>query len=195
MTTYTALTIMPGEDAAYALSEALEQLDPEPIGTGVFEIEDGSGLWEVAAYMTDRPDADHVILEMTCGKGGYVRSIARDLGEKLGCLAHVVTLRRVWSGPFDATDGLTLDQIDAMARTPELDAHIKPLEIGLVDLPELRCTAEGAARLRNGNPGMVLMAGDVDYGDEAWASLDGQAIAVGTYKAGELYPSRVFNRS
>nr|WP_213393952.1 50S ribosomal protein L11 methyltransferase [Yoonia sp.] len=57
MTTYTALTTMHGEDAAYALSEALEHLDPEPIGTGVFEIEDGSGLWEVAAYMTDRPDA------------------------------------------------------------------------------------------------------------------------------------------
>ncbi|WP_043699560.1 50S ribosomal protein L11 methyltransferase [Yoonia vestfoldensis] len=57
MTTYTALTTMPGEDAAYALCEALEQLDPEPIGTGVFEIEDGSGLWEVAAYVTDRPDA------------------------------------------------------------------------------------------------------------------------------------------
>jgi ribosomal protein L11 methyltransferase len=57
MTTYTALTTMTGEDAAYALYEALEHLDPEPIGTGVFEIEDGSGLWEVAAYTTDRPDA------------------------------------------------------------------------------------------------------------------------------------------
>ncbi|WP_322889888.1 MULTISPECIES: 50S ribosomal protein L11 methyltransferase [unclassified Yoonia] len=57
MTTYTALTTMPGEDAAYALCEALEQLDPEPIGTGVFEIEDGSGLWEVAAYTEAHPDA------------------------------------------------------------------------------------------------------------------------------------------
>lgn len=151
-------------------------------------------LWVEELVMTDRPDADHVTLEMTCGKGGYVRSIARDLGEKLGCLAHVVTLRRVWSGPFDATHGLTLEQIDAMARTPDLDAHIKPLETGLTDLPELRCTPEGAARLRNGNPGMVLMAAEVDYGDEAWASLDGQAVAVGIYKAGELHPSRVFNR-
>jgi tRNA pseudouridine55 synthase len=104
-----------------------------------------------------------------------------------------VTLRRLWSGPFEATDGLTLDQIDAMARTPELDAHILPLETGLADLPELRCTPEGAARLRNGNPGMVLAA-SIEYGDEAWASLDGQAIAVGHYKAGELHPSRVFNR-
>lgn len=149
-------------------------------------------LWIEELLMAERPDADHVVLDMTCGKGGYVRSIARDLGEKLGCYAHVVTLRRLWSGPFDATDGLTLEQIDAMARTPELDAHILPLETGLADLPELRCTPEGAARLRNGNPGMVLAA-SVEYGDEAWASLDGRAIAVGHYKAGELHPSRVFN--
>ena len=150
-------------------------------------------LWVEELVMTDRPDTDHVVLEMTCGKGGYVRSIARDLGEKLGCHAHVVTLRRLWSGPFEAEDGLTLEQIDALARTPDLDAHVLPLETGLADLPELRCTPEGAARLRNGNPGMVL-ASDVDYGDEAWASLDGRAIAVGIYKAGELHPSRVFNR-
>ena len=150
-------------------------------------------LWVEELVMTDRPAADHVVLEMTCGKGGYVRSIARDLGEALGCHAHVVTLRRVWSGPFEATDGLTLDQIDAMARTPDLDAHVLPLETGLADLPELRCTPEGAARLRNGNPGMVL-ASDVEYGDEAWASLDGHAVAVGIYKAGELHPSRVFNQ-
>lgn len=57
MTSYTALTTMTGEDAAYALAEALEHLDPEPIGTGVFEIEDGSGLWEVAAYTEVAPDA------------------------------------------------------------------------------------------------------------------------------------------
>ena len=57
MTSYTALTTMTGEDAAYALAEALEHLDPEPIGTGVFEIEDGSGLWEVAAYTETAPDA------------------------------------------------------------------------------------------------------------------------------------------
>ena len=78
-----------------------------------------------------------------------------------------------------------------MAKTPELDSHIKPLELGLTDLPELKCTAEGAARLRNGNPGMVL-ASDVEYGDEAWASFDGKAVAVGIYKSGELHPTRVF---
>ena len=139
-----------------------------------------------------RPDTDHIDLEMVCGKGGYVRSIARDLGQVLGCLGHVAWLRREWSGPFTATEGISLDQLDALARTEELDHWLKPLELGLADLPELPCTPEGAARLRNGNPGMVI-ASSVGYGDEAWASYQGRAIAVGVYKAGELHPSRVFN--
>jgi tRNA pseudouridine55 synthase len=139
-----------------------------------------------------RPDADHAELEMVCGKGGYVRSIARDLGQALGCLGHVVTLRRVWSGPFHADQGVTLDRIEGLAGTPDLDALLLPLEAGLHGLPELPATPEGAARLRNGNPGMVISS-RAAYGDLAWASLDGQPIAVGTYKAGELHPIRVFN--
>ena len=142
--------------------------------------------------MTDRPDANHVTLEMTCGKGGYVRAIARDLGQALGCYGHVTWLRRLWSGPFEAEDGISIDEIDRLAQTPELDAHLHPLEEGLADLPMLPCAPESAARLRNGNPAMVIASG-VDYGEECWAALDGEAVAVGRYKAGELHPSRVFN--
>jgi len=149
-------------------------------------------LWVEELIMTDRPDADHVTLEMICGKGGYVRAIARDLGVALGCFGHVRDLRRIWSGPFDVTDGLSMDEVEALARTPELDAHLRPVAEGLADLPELKATAEGATRMRNGNPGMVL-ASDVEYGDEAWASLDGVPVAVGRYRAGELHPARVFN--
>lgn len=149
-------------------------------------------LYVDSLLLTDRPDADHVTLELTCGKGGYVRSIARDLGEALGCYAHVRSLRRIWSGPFDAQDGLTLAQIEEMARTPALDAHLRPVEDAFISLPEVKATAEGATRLRNGNPGMVL-ASDVDYGDEAWASYEGRAVAIGRYKSGELHPSRVLN--
>lgn len=148
-------------------------------------------LWVEELLLTDREDADHVTLEMTCGKGGYVRAIARDLGAALGCHGHVRELRRIWSGPFDAGDGITIDQVDALAKSPELDSHLRPLEEGLTDLPEVKATAQGAARLRNGNAGMVL-ATDLDYGDECWASFDGRAVAVGTYKGGELHPSRVF---
>ena len=151
-------------------------------------------LFVESILLVDRPDVDHVTLEMVCGKGGYVRSIARDLGQMLGCFGHVRELRRIWSGPFDVSDGLTIDKIEAMARTPELDEYLLPLEQGLQDLPEVKASAEGANKLRNGNPGMVF-ASDVEYGDEAWASLEGQAVAVGRYKSGELHPSRVFNHS
>jgi tRNA pseudouridine55 synthase len=149
-------------------------------------------LWVESLRLLERPHADHVLLEMVCGKGGYVRSIARDLGRSLGCLGHVQWLRREWSGPFQATQGVTLDQIDAEAKTDALDARLLPLELGLADLPEFPATPEGAARLRNGNPGMVIAS--ADWGTEGWASLNGQAIAVGHYRSGELHPSRVFNR-
>ena len=148
-------------------------------------------LWVEELVLVDRPDADTAVLEMTCGKGGYVRAIARDLGEALGCHGHVTQLRRIWSGPFEADAGLTYERIEAMARTPELDAYLLPLETGLDDVPELRTTPEGAARLRNGNPGMVL-ASDIEYGETCWASLDGVPVAVGTYRAGQLHPNRVF---
>ena len=149
-------------------------------------------LWVESLLLTDRPDVDHVTLEMVCGKGGYVRSIARDLGKALGCLGHVRNLRRVWSGPFDVEQGITLAKIEEMAKSPDLDAYLLPLEQGLHDLPQVSATAEGAARLRNGNPGMVI-ARDIEYGDECWAAFEGKAVAVGRYKAGELHPSRVFN--
>jgi tRNA pseudouridine55 synthase len=149
-------------------------------------------LWVEKLDIIAQPDRDHVELEMVCGKGGYVRSIARDLGAALGCHGHVAWLRRVWSGPFNAEDGITLEQIDALAHSPELESYLRPVEAGLADLPELPATAEGAAKLRNGNPGMVLSA-SVEYGDEAWASYQGRPVAVGIYKAGELHPSRVFN--
>ncbi|KRS19529.1 tRNA pseudouridine(55) synthase TruB [Roseovarius indicus] len=149
-------------------------------------------LWVEELVMTDRPDPDHVTLEMVCGKGGYVRAIARDLGEALGCYGHVAWLRRIWSGPFEAEEGISIEEVDRLAHTPELDAWLRPLEDGLEGLPQVSCTEEGAVRLRNGNPGMVI-ARDVEYGDECWAAHKGRAVAVGRFKGGELHPSRVFN--
>lgn len=149
-------------------------------------------LWVDSLTMTARPDPDHVDLEMVCGKGGYVRSIARDLGAALGCLGHVEWLRREWSGPFRADQGVTLETIDAEAKTKALDVRLLPLELGLTDLPEFPATPEGAARLKNGNPGMVIA--NAQWGTEGWASLNGQAVAVGHYQGGELHPNRVFNR-
>lgn len=150
-------------------------------------------LWVEELLLVDRPDADHAVLEMTCGKGGYVRAIARDLGEALGCHGHVKELRRIWSGPFTAEEGVTLDLLDEKAKSPELDQYLHPLEDGLDELPRVHCPEASIARLRNGNPALVI--GDVEYGDECWAAHGDEAIAVGIFKAGELHPSRVFVRS
>jgi tRNA pseudouridine55 synthase len=137
------------------------------------------------------PDPDHAELEMVCGKGGYVRALARDLGRVLGCFGHVVALRRTWSGPFRVEDAVTLDRIEALARDPALDRLLLPLETALSGLPELPLTPEGAARLRRGNPGGVVSS-TAGYGDTAWASFGGRPVAIGTYMAGELHPTRVF---
>ncbi|MEN9409074.1 MAG: hypothetical protein RL216_1048, partial [Pseudomonadota bacterium] len=149
-------------------------------------------LWVESLDLLERPDADHALFEMVCGKGGYVRSVARDLGRDLGCLGHVLWLRRDWSGPFAAGDGISMEEIERLAHQPELDAHLKPLEWALEDLPQVVATPEGAARIRNGNPGMVIASG-IDWGTEVWASYQGRAIAIGRYQGGELHPSRVFN--
>ena len=148
-------------------------------------------LFVDSLVMLERPDADHVILELVCGKGGYVRSVARDLGEMLGCYGHVQSLRRVWSGPFDVEDAVPFRVVEDLAKDPALDAHLLPVAVGLSDLTELRATDLGAVRLRNGNPGQVL--GVAEYGEEVWVSHDGQPLAVGIYRGGEVHPARVFN--
>lgn len=141
----------------------------------------------------ERPDADHAIIDMVCGKGGYVRSIARDLGEALGCYGHVEWLRREWSGPWEAAEGISLAKVEELARTEELDSYLRPVEEGLADLSMMRATPEGATRLLNGNPGGVYPADGVEYGDEVWVSFEEKPLAVGRFKSGEVHPSRVFN--
>jgi tRNA pseudouridine55 synthase len=139
--------------------------------------------------LIERPSVDTAILEMTCGKGGYVRAIARDLGDALGCYAHVLNLRRIWAGPFNLKSCITLKTIESFAKTLEIDQFLLPLEEGLTDLPKGTTNAEGAAKLRNGNSAVCFA--NADYGDEIWASYDGKAQAIGHFKSGEIHPKRV----
>lgn len=148
---------------------------------------DARPLWVEELELTGFSD-DHADLRMVCGKGGYVRSIARDLGRSLGCLGHVATLRRVWSGPFDVADGIPFDRIDR-ANQAEIEGHLLPLDAAL-DLPVMRATDQGAVRIQNGNPGQVL--GTADYGVEVVVRHDDRPICIGRYLGGEVAPSRVF---
>lgn len=133
---------------------------------------------------------DTADLRMVCGKGGYVRAIARDLGLQLGCLGHVAHLRRIWSGPYEATDGIAFDRIDR-ANQAEIEAALLPIQSALTDLPEMQATEMGAVRILNGNPGQVL--GHAEFGEEVWVSREGRALCIGRYMGGEVQPSRVFN--
>lgn len=80
MSTYSALTTLPDQDAAEALAEAMEEMTPEPTGVGVFEIEDGSGLWEVGGYFLEQPDqAVLLLLSMAFGAKPFVVSEIPDI--------------------------------------------------------------------------------------------------------------------
>jgi tRNA pseudouridine55 synthase len=150
-------------------------------------------LWVERLRLVARPEPDHAELELGCGKGGYVRSIARDLGEALGCHAHVVALTRTASGGFTLEHAVSLERLDAV-REEGGDDLLLPVQAGLGELPEVRVRAPEAERLRRGNPAPVA-ATSLDYGDEAWASHDGGPVAIVTYRAGMLHPSRVFANS
>ncbi|MCO6384464.1 tRNA pseudouridine(55) synthase TruB [Oceanicola sp. 502str15] len=150
-------------------------------------------LWVESLELVARPDPDTAELRMVCGKGGYVRSIARDLGEALGCLGHVLGLRREWSGPFDLEGSVTLEQVEALARTPDVDGLLLPLEAGLGDLARVTVNEAAATRIAHGNPAPVV-ATDAEFGEECWAAHKGQAIALGRFMGGEFHPARVLNR-
>lgn len=98
MPTYTALTTLPDEDRAQALGEALEDLDPAPVGVGVFELEDGSGLWEVGAYFTEEPD--EIALTLMAAAFGAAEFAVSELPE-IDWVAHVRReLKPVEAGRF-----------------------------------------------------------------------------------------------
>jgi len=117
--------------------------------------------------------------------------IARDLGELLDCFAYVKSLRRIWSCSLDVNDAIDFKLVEQLAKKPELEDYLHPIELGLSELPELKCRPEEITKLRNGNPAMVITS-DLDYGDEAWVSCNGEPLAIGIYKAGTFHPSRVF---
>ncbi len=140
--------------------------------------------------LADMPDPDHAVFEMDCGKGGYVRSVARDLGRALGCFAHVVALRRLWSGPFRVEDATPFAKLDEIRHSPGTETHLAPVETGLADIPALAVSAPEAFLLRQGR---AVSGGDLSDGCEAWASLDGSPVAIGQVRGALFHPKRVLN--
>ncbi|WP_439572662.1 tRNA pseudouridine(55) synthase TruB [Phreatobacter sp.] len=140
-------------------------------------------------------DADSAELEAECGKGTYVRAIARDLGRDLGCLGHVSALRRTRVGPFGEDDTVTLEELRELAggaiAGQTLDDALLPVEAALAEVPEVKVTRDIAARLVRGQSA-ILRGRDAPVGGPVWASAGGDPIALCEVEMGELVPKRVF---
>lgn len=138
--------------------------------------------------LVERPDADHAVLEMTCGKGGYVRSIARDLGDALGCHGHVTVLRRLASGSFTLADAMQADDLDRVRVDGQ--GPLLPVSHPLSTLPRIDAAPVAAERLRMGRP-LAIRPGEVAEGARAWVACAGEPVALVTIRDGTARPDRV----
>ncbi|MGE0623562.1 MAG: tRNA pseudouridine(55) synthase TruB [Pseudomonadales bacterium] len=98
---------------------------------------------------------DSLVLSIHCSKGTYVRTIAEELGEVLGCGAHVVELRRLAAGPYTEADLVTFEQLEKALEHGSLDPFLLPVDSAVREWPEVRLTDNTAYYLRQGQPVIV----------------------------------------
>jgi len=146
------------------------------------------------------PDADHVTIEIECGKGTYVRAIVRDLAETLVACGHVSDLRRTRVGPFVEGDAVALEFLEDLGYEARQSKALLPVETALDDIPVLAVTDEDAFRLKQGRS-IVLVPRQVEAvkaglkpGSRTVSAMaGGSVVALCEMRAGRLEPSRVFN--
>jgi tRNA pseudouridine55 synthase len=156
--------------------------------------------------------ADKTVFEVECGKGTYVRSLARDMGRDLGCFGHIAELRRVEVEPFTSEDFVTVAELEA-ARfgekteadgDSEPDAADAPIDFGAIDallvdtaaaldcLPQIAISDDAATKIRLGNPVIIRGRDAPVEAEEACATARGKLVAIGAIEQGMFKPKRVF---
>ena len=142
--------------------------------------------------LVDVPDADTAVFEMECGKGTYVRALARDLGEALGCLGHVTTLRRTFVEPFEEADAVPLSKVEELEGDLDaLDALLVSPREAMDGFPEIRVDADAARRIALGNA-VILRGRDAPPADnDVCAVHKGRLVAIGDVVQGRFEPRRV----
>lgn len=147
--------------------------------------------------LIDMPDPDHCVIEARCGKGTYVRALARDLGIALGSLAHVTELRRTRVGPFAEEAAISLAKLQELGHSAvgrdALLSVLQPVETALDDIPALAIGGQDAARLKRGQPVLLRGRDAPILKGPVYATSRGTLVAVGEVSQGELRPTRVFN--
>ena len=145
---------------------------------------------EIHALRMVEHTPEQSVFEAECGKGTYVRAIARDLGRSLGCFGHIIALRRTRVGPFLEQDAIPFPELEDPVR---LAQALRSVESGLMELPSLIMSRDQANRIRRGQS-VILRGRDapVDEGP-VYATCDHAVLAIGMIERGEFVPSRVFN--
>ncbi len=176
-----------GGEPLYAKARRGEQVEvePRPVEVHRFELQSSGGLLDGGEPL--------LRLQVECGSGTYVRSLVRDLGEALGCGAHVVELRRLWVEPFREPRMWTLDALQALAQRDErsLEACLLPIDAGLVGFRQVQLVDDAARRFSQGQrlPGIPGRAGAC-----AVYAADGRVLGLAQLDAaGVLSPQRLFN--
>ena len=144
------------------------------------------------------PDRNHAVLEAECGKGTYVRSLARDLGRALGCFGHVSALRRAAVGPFTQETMISLEQLEALCHRAasgegSLADALMPVETALDDIPALAVSRADAARLQRGQAVLLRGRDAPNFRGTVYVTDSGQLLALAELDRGEIVPKRVFN--
>ena len=148
--------------------------------------------------LVNTPDADHAEFRAECGKGTYVRSLARDLGRALGCLGHIKALRREAVGPLGENAMISLEQLTALchraaAGEGSLADAILPVETALDDIPALAVSQGDAARLHRGQAVLLRGRDAPIFRGTVYVTASGVLIALAEVDRGEIIPKRVFN--
>ncbi len=144
------------------------------------------------------PDPDHAVFEAECGKGTYVRALARDMGRRLRCFGHVSALRRVAVGPFGEESMILLEELEALchraaAGEASLADAILPVETALDDIPALAVSRADAARLQRGQAAILRGRDAPIFRGPVYVTVAGQLLALAEVDHGEIVPKRVFN--
>ncbi|PZU20206.1 MAG: tRNA pseudouridine(55) synthase TruB [Shinella sp.] len=145
------------------------------------------------------PDENTAHFEVECGKGTYVRALARDFGRELGCYGHISDLRRTFVAPFAEETMIPLADLVALESIEDRDERLAALDALMIDtgealsnLPHVAVTDDQAHRLRMGNP-IILRGRDAPLAtDDAWVTARGKLVAIGEIAGGEFRPKRVF---
>lgn len=183
---YSAIKV--GGQRAYDLARSRQAFQLKPRRVRVESI-----------VLTGQPDRDHAIFEVRCGKGTYMRSLARDLGRAMGTVAHIVELRRLTVGPFTEADAISLDSLESMGHSPAALEQVLPVETALDDIPALALSETEANRLRCGQAvSMVARAhreriSALSNGSIVFTTAGGKPVALARYEAGDIHPVRVLN--